>query len=286
MLIKLTTALLITSALALPQSEHIKLDTRDGDGGINGGWFGENDGKGAAVQAAPVFMFKRDNSGAWGTNPTPCYPEGAGNSKGNGPNPGTGPTLDGSNCRNPGKYSGPFSKGEPFPAYFSTVWCGKIGEWRINYSLYFSHDTTHKHDWESATMTFSEKQKGSNTWYRDTLILSQHTGHAKKKYSEVESVNMVPGDMDVRPIDGRNKNHPKVYVGAWKNPMYFDGTVVQGDRLKAIQQGDKYEPKGDDWWYLPVEGDIVKSGTLDAYKGKYGDATSDPASIRDKICGY
>ncbi|KAI9778758.1 MAG: hypothetical protein M1835_004838 [Candelina submexicana] len=289
MLSKATIALLITSAFAVPHplpqpSEYGRIEARD-DGGINGGWFGQNDGIGAAVQAAPVFMFGADHGISPWKNKAPCIPEGAGNSKGDGPNPGTNPTPSGDDCRNPSHYEGPFTKADPFPVYFSVVWCGLKGEWRINYDLYFSHDVGHKNDWESVTMTFHEHVPGSNIFYRDYVMLSQHSKKVQKAYKDVQSVNMVDGDNDVRPLDGRNKLHPKVYVGTWHHSMYFDG-AHKADRSLALTNGEEYELRGDDWWYLPVESDIIKSGTLDAYKHQYGSADSDPAKIRDEICGF
>ncbi len=50
-------ALLVTSALALPQSkESNDLETRDA-GGIKGSLFKEKDGLDVAIEAVPVFMF-------------------------------------------------------------------------------------------------------------------------------------------------------------------------------------------------------------------------------------
>ncbi len=61
MLTKAIFALFATSVLALPQpSSEFELEKRANGEGINGGWFGENNGIGAAEQAAPVFMFARD----------------------------------------------------------------------------------------------------------------------------------------------------------------------------------------------------------------------------------
>jgi hypothetical protein len=54
------------------------------------------------VQNAPVFLFARSNS-----HYTPCYPEGASNADGTGPNPGTSPPVGinpGENCNSPGPY--------------------------------------------------------------------------------------------------------------------------------------------------------------------------------------
>ncbi|KAI9720864.1 MAG: hypothetical protein M1812_002703 [Candelaria pacifica] len=264
MLSKLIVALLTTSALALPQpSSDGGLEKRVVGEAIDGGFFGEKDGIGAATQAAPVFMFTRDNINTGKANREPCYPEGAGNSKGDGPNPGTDPTPDQRNCRHPvqaGQYKGPFTKGEPFPVYFSVVWCGV--QWKINYSLYYTHDVGHKHDWESVTVTFSEWPKGSNKWYRDSVYASQHSGKEENKWWEIQTVNMRGDDMDVRPIDGLNKLHAKIYVGMWHQAMYFAKGSGPWSEAQALTNGKKYEAKGDDYWYLPVESDMIKSGTL------------------------
>lgn len=56
------------------------------------------------VAHAPVFLFARSNP-----HYTPCYPEGASNAKGTGPNPGAAPPISinpGEACTNPGPYSG------------------------------------------------------------------------------------------------------------------------------------------------------------------------------------
>ncbi len=156
MLSKAILALLATSVLAIPQpSPHGNLAPRVVGEPINGGFFGEKDGIGAAIQAAPVYMFTKDRSdprkdkesvGTFRLHEKlilirsvqdPCYPEGAGNKKGDGPNLGTS-HISGKNCRSPtkGKGEGNFIKGEAFPVYFSVVWCGV--QWKITYSVYYA----------------------------------------------------------------------------------------------------------------------------------------------------
>ncbi|KAF2123232.1 hypothetical protein BDV96DRAFT_481445 [Lophiotrema nucula] len=89
-----------------------------------------DDGLNPAVVHSPVFLYSRTLA----TN-DPCYPEGASNAKGDGPNP-----------------ESDYSRGDPFPVYVSASWCPDDIEWRINYDVYYVHDGAscagHKHDWE------------------------------------------------------------------------------------------------------------------------------------------
>lgn len=106
-------------------------------------------GWGPALAAMPMFNFARID-GNQGT----CYPEGAKNAAGDGPNPGTNvpPSFDpGEDCTDPGPYNGDLSPGDPFPVYTDGVYCQGDNTWRINYNLYFVHDGStsagHVHDW-------------------------------------------------------------------------------------------------------------------------------------------
>ncbi len=66
--------------------------------------------------------------------------------------------------------------------------------------------------------------------------------------------------MDVRPINGRNKLHPKVYVGGFHHGNYFESSN-DGNKLLSLLD-EKYEERGDNYWYMPRENDIVKSSAL------------------------
>lgn len=57
--------------------------------------------------------------------------------------------------------------------------------------------------------------------------------------------------MDVRPITGRNKLHPKVYVDLFYHAMYPE---QKNEGLKKLT--------GDAYWYLPVQSDLIKSQEL------------------------
>ena len=134
-------------------------------------------------------------------------------------NLGTGPPLGptspnpGDYCTSPGPAKGLYSPGKPFPNYISSIWCGRTKEWRVNYSLYYVHDGSmsegHKHDWESATVVWTDD--GSNaTWQCNSLILSYHGQYHRYTRSAIQSVDK--DDYRNENIGGMNA-HPKVYVG-------------------------------------------------------------------------
>ncbi|KAL8722891.1 MAG: hypothetical protein Q9181_007403 [Wetmoreana brouardii] len=174
----------------------------------------------AAGYAAPLWLFAREEINGH----DPCYPEGATNAKGDGPNPGTdgpkgplGPNPD-EDCTDPGPAKGPYSPGKPFPNYISVVKYDDSQTWRINYSLYHVHDgagsQSHKHDWEGATVVLREDSPRSDMWHREAFILSQHSGRKAKSWGEIESINL-PDDLRDGNV-GAKKRHPMVYVSFFK----------------------------------------------------------------------
>lgn len=87
--------------------------------------------------------------------------------------------------------------------------------------------------------------------------------------------------------DGRDKDHPKIYVGWAKHAMFSQKNTGFNDRLS---QGCGREYRSDDWYYMPHKETLIPggNGTPEGEKMKkvdWGSANSGPWAVEGGICG-
>ena len=116
-------------------------------------------------------------------------------------------------------------------------------------------------------------------WYRDTLIMSFHDTTHKKAWAEIQntvngyvlplslnktshfltgpcllnSLHSLEDQMDQGKSD---RNHAKIYVGAFKHAM-FDDRYTGDDALTA----QTMEFRSNDWYYLPLWNEDLSDGS-------------------------
>ncbi|KAL8627243.1 hypothetical protein Q9189_007064 [Teloschistes chrysophthalmus] len=185
-----------------------------------------------AVDAMPVWMFSTTQK-EFG----PCYPEGATNTTGNGPNPGTNVGISaspGEDCMDPGvPTTGPYTLSNPFPTYVGAMWCENVKEWRVQFYNYYVHDGIlsgfgHKHDWEGVVVKWKQDPEG-DWWHRAGAIYNKHCMHDHYSWDQLNTVHVdVPGTTDVRDErQGLNREHPKVYVGFFSHASFPEISKVR-----------------------------------------------------------
>ena len=166
----------------------------------------------------------------------------------------------GEDCTDPGPYTGAYSRGNPFPVYVGTAWCGDDAVWKLNYDIYYVHEGNmlagHDHDWEGITIVFSRDPgaKGEDWWRRAGAHYNRYNNHDWYKYSDLVSVVVEgPGDNYVASeIPGGNLKHPKVYVGFFSHSAY----ARKDDSILVNAGPASTEYRSDDWWRLPRAEDL------------------------------
>ncbi|KAF2106743.1 hypothetical protein BDV96DRAFT_607212 [Lophiotrema nucula] len=220
-----------------------------------------DDGSSPAAVHRPVFLFARNDASI-----RTCYPEGASNAAGNGPNPGTdaphGPSSinPGADCRDPGGYRGDYTQGNPFPVYVSAQFC--VDQWRIDYTLYYVHDGNlnagHIHDWEGVSVVFRKDPAATDNedwWRAHGVIFRVHGDHFFYNWQEIYTVS---GLRDVRDDKFANaKNHVKVYVGEYSHASHRRKCDVGCASLTNVgaPSADR-EYRSSDWYRLPDVKDL------------------------------
>lgn len=237
----------------------------------------------------------------------PCYPSAALGDDGqpHGVEPTNWPNA-GEGCADPGAI---WSGSNPFPTYFTVTSCNS-DELRVAYHLYFKKDgfsdviiaKGHMHDWErvcfnSISLSISladpsipqiiviwRRDINSNTWTRTRLLKSYHTGYMADDWASVQNT-FDEGNADEQ--DGKNKNHPKIYVGWAKHAMFAQRNTGFNDQFS---QGCGREYRSDDWFYMPQFDTLVPggNGTPEGNRMRvfnWGSADSGPFAVEDKICG-
>ena len=87
--------------------------------------------------------------------------------------------------------------------------------------------------------------------------------------------------------DGRDKDHPKIYVGWAKHAMFSQRNTGWNDK---ISQGCGREFRSGDWFYMPQKETLIPggNGTPEGEKMKladWGSAASGPWAVEGGICG-
>ncbi|KAI1845292.1 hypothetical protein JX266_008602 [Neoarthrinium moseri] len=239
----------------------------------------QGDWKAAALAAAPQFNFARENPSY-----EACYPEGATNTKGDGINPGTGAPnglSPGKDCTNPGKYTGSFSDGDPFPVYVDIRYCdGPQPTWRILYNLYYVHDSTHKHDWEVAAVVW-KKTNHEGWWTRHAVVMSMHSKEKNYKWEDLFTVDGPEDKKRVEKDGGQKRNHPNLYIGMWKNGFFYNQkTSCHGQWCST--NDDEY--RSNDWVRIPTASELRAASDLNK-DWKWG-GTTKPYDRMLKACDW
>ncbi|KAK4446676.1 hypothetical protein QBC34DRAFT_356328 [Podospora aff. communis PSN243] len=251
------------AAVAIPVSANNPIKWND---------FWDNGGKTAAMAAVPMYHFGRPRGEA------PCYPEDA---------EYNGVQVDGVShltggvycqnlnmgCRWPGEWTGRNSAGVPFPIYYTIRECN--GRVRVAYSIYFKKDTGHKSDWENVIVEWNGDGKGG--WIRESIFLGQHSYWEKMGWGSIQ--NTVDGEWDKYDQDAKNRDHPKVYVGAFKHATFHTRRTV----IDSCAFADKDEFRSNDWQLLPWS-DLVKNGDVIKDGWDWGAANTNPATLRGSLC--
>ncbi|KAI9652056.1 MAG: hypothetical protein M1831_007248 [Alyxoria varia] len=135
---------------------------------------------------------------------------------------------------------------------------------------------------QSSALSAVQKRGGAASIPGKDFTESDGTRGAFFKAKEVVPKSMAMPN-DVKRTDGQGLEHPKVYVGFFKHAMFFDKKTSL-----TVGGAPQDEYRSDDWYYMGKlgKGDFVPDQTLEAYKGDYGAATSDPATIETSTCGW
>ncbi|KAF8453726.1 hypothetical protein BDZ91DRAFT_786666 [Kalaharituber pfeilii] len=176
----------------------------------------------------------------------------------------------GEECPDPGK----FGKGNPFPTYF-TVTSYSPTEIRVVYHLYFQTDrfsdvlvaNGHKHDWESVNripiiVTWRHNSASNGTWTRSHLLKSFHGGYMDDDWAAVQNTF---DESNPNEQHGKNKDHPKIYVGWAKHVMFAQRNAAFNYR---VSQGCGREFRSHNWWYMHEKADLVPGGNGTPEGGK------------------
>ncbi|KAI5789698.1 hypothetical protein DFH27DRAFT_614318 [Peziza echinospora] len=241
-----------------------------------------NNGREIAWASRPMWHFgeSRDNK--------PCYPSAALTPDGlqHGVNPTLYPNAA-EGCPDPGPRGG---GANPFPTYFTVTSCDP-NELRVAYHLYFVKDgwsdaviaKGHMHDWERIIVTW-KRNPATKFWTRTNLLKSAHSGYMEDSWGGIQNTF---DEALTSEQNGKDKDHPKIYVGWGKHAMFSQRNTAFNDR---ISQGCGREFRSDDWWYMPKRVDMVPAGNGtvegDRMKSKnWGSANSGPWVVELKVCG-
>ncbi|KAK5992568.1 hypothetical protein PT974_05981 [Cladobotryum mycophilum] len=210
-----------------------------------------------AMKAQPMWFFGQ------AMNRPPCIPTSALTSN-NQQTPSAGlcayPDV-GCGCRTPG-----VSIGNPSPSF----------------PVYYSYSN----DWERLIVVWA---KGSdNNWRQNYLLLSQHSGYAKKNWADIQNtLNTGDASQRIGGDNGRqNLDHPKVYV-AWSKHAHYDTRNTGWN--DALSQLTDNAFRSQDWWYFNTASDYIRcdrSTQCGQIIGNmnWGDASSNPPSVHDGLC--
>ncbi|KAI6226691.1 hypothetical protein M3Y95_00647400 [Aphelenchoides besseyi] len=230
-------------------------------------WFG-GDGKGAAAASAPMFFFGKPRGNK------PCYPEAAEHNgqQTNGVNQDNGVHANlNKGCADPGNNR----KGNPFPVYYSTNKCDN-NHYRIVYSIYFKKDSGHKSDWEWVAVEW-ERQGQSNNFVRKSIFLSQHSSNQRIDWNKIQ--NTADDINDWESLGQKDKNHAKVYVGAFYHAIWQDRKTSFDS---VINTNSEFRSR--DYYFTPEYNDLRPANVVPK-NWDWGKATSSPQVMRDSICG-
>ncbi|KAI9774236.1 MAG: hypothetical protein M1839_001738 [Geoglossum umbratile] len=240
---------------------------------IDGSLFVNDDGHGpghsAAMAAVPMFHFGRPHGA------TPCYPEAAERdgvqADGSDTDLGIWANL-GKGCAYAGDWNGAMSPGNPFPVYYTIKQCSP-SEYRVSYNIYFKHDSGHTRDWEGVIVVWTLGD--NNQWRRDRIMLGQHGRYSTKNWGDIQ--NTINGDGDHNDQDQRDRNHAKIYVGAFYHAIFdtrYTGIDIPNPAVPTT------EFRSNDWWLLPDDS-LVVPGSRIKPEWAWGKADTNPASLID-----
>lgn len=223
-----------------------------------------------AKAAAPIWHFGRP------TGRSPCYPEDAIQPDGSQTHGSPmQPVQIWKGCAWPGEWKQPYSPGNPFTTYWTIRHCSHDNTYRVTYSIYFKQDAGHMSDWEWVSVVWA-KDAGSETWFRWTLLQSYHKGEKAESWNDIEST--IHDESDIYTFGEKGRNHPKVYVGAFKHAMFT--TKKTTIDTAATTPGDEF--RSDDWyWYAASK---LDKGEHIPREWNWGAARSAPLIMFDEIC--
>ncbi|KAI5804765.1 hypothetical protein DFH27DRAFT_590732 [Peziza echinospora] len=231
--------------------------------------FESNNGQPAALAAAPVLHFGRPHGYK------PCYPSPAVSADGSQTN---GTPADGGiwgklnpGCGDPGDWRGQNTAGNPFPVYYTVEKCGS-GEYRVAYSVYFSHDSGHMSDWENVVVVW--RDRGGGKWGRERVMLGQHGKWETLKWADIQ--NTVDGQSDINTQGARDRDHPKVYIGAFRHAIFHTRKTT----FDTMATADKDEFRSNDWMFLPTQ-QWLQLGNVVKPEWTWGKADTNPATLRN-----
>lgn len=229
-----------------------------------------SDPHGVAMAAVPMWHFGRPRG------VKPCYPEDAVQADGSQTNGNPAIFLGdiGKGCADTGDWHGPNSQGNPFPTYYTISKCDD--SWRVTYYLYFKHDVGHESDWEWVSVVWWQ-DGDSDQWYRGTLLQSYHKGQKAERWADIQ--NTINGDDDKMDQGAKERNHPKVYVGAFHHAMFT--TRYTGNDNAGATPGEEF--RSNDWFFLPWDTTVQDDSRLDP-NWNFGAAASSPGKFKGQIC--
>lgn len=260
-MMKLLTCLFATASVILP---YVAANDR-----IPGSMF-TSDPHGVAMAAVPMWHFGRPRG------MKPCYPEDAVQADGSQTN-GNDPqyqTNIGKGCADTGDWHGQNSQGKPFPTYYTVSRCSD--SWRVTYYLYFKHDSGHKSDWEWVSVVWWQ-DGNSDQWYRGALLQSYHKGQKAEGWGNIQ--NTISGDADKMDQGAKDRNHPKVYVGAYHHAMFT--TRYTANDNAGSTPGEEF--RSNDWFFLPWDTTVQNDSRLNP-SWNWGAAWSSPGNMKGSIC--
>ncbi|KAI9705030.1 MAG: hypothetical protein M1836_006812 [Candelina mexicana] len=229
-----------------------------------------NDPHRVAMAAVPMWHFGRPRG------MKPCTPQDAVQSDGsqtNGNDPEPQENI-GRGCYDIGDWHGANSQGNPFPTYYTVKKCGD--SWRVTYSLYFRHDSGHKSDWEWVSVVWWQ-DGNTDQWYRGYLLQSYHSGSKAEKWQDIQ--NTINGDWNKFDQNQKDRNHAKVYVGAYHHAM-FTTRKTSNDNAGSTP-GDEF--RSNDWYFLPWDSTVQDTSRINP-NWNWGQAKSSPSNMFDRIC--
>ncbi|KAI4170337.1 MAG: hypothetical protein LQ346_008874 [Caloplaca aetnensis] len=202
--------------------------------------------------AAPMWHFGRPGGSK------ACYPSEAVHADGSKPNGniGSGARLGALNdgCAKQGDWKGTNTPGAYMPTYYTFNYCQGDNTWRVTYYLYFSHDATHRYDWEWVSVLWKQDQDGRDNWYRAALKTSFHKKPKMTTWGNIQ--NTINGWDDRLDQNGKDRDHAKVYVGSFKHAMFLT-------RYTGSYGLDDKEWRSNDWYFIPVrDNELIDGLTL------------------------
>lgn len=140
-----------------------------------------------------------------------------------------------------------------------------------------SQDSGHKSDWEWVSVVWWQ-DGNSDQWYRGYLLQSYHKGQKAERWQDIQ--NTINGDHDKFDQNAKDRNHPKVYVGAYHHAMFT--TRYTGNDNAGATPGEEF--RSNDWFFLPWDTTVQDDSRLNP-NWNWGAAYSSPAHIKgDPIC--